>query len=66
MCVQWWPLANNWLPTKIEGKVTIFPQNYDLKDGYSVSFSDSVLLPRNDKEGRFARAVLVSVVDSGL
>ena len=68
MCVQWWPLANNWLPTKIEGKVTIFPQNCaqnDLKDGYSVSFSDLVLLPRNDKEGRFASAVLVSVVDSG-
>ena len=68
VCVQWWPLANNWLPTKIEGKVTIFPQNCaqnDLKDGYSVSFSDFVLVPRNDKEARFASAVLVSLVDSG-
>ena len=53
---------------QIERKVTIFPQNCaqnDAKDEYSVSFSDLVFLPRNDKEGRFASAVLVRALDSG-
>ena len=72
VCGHHWQLCPavcvEWLPTKIEGKVTIFPQNCaqnDAKDGYSVSFSDLVFLPRNDKEGRFASAVLVSALDSG-
>ena len=72
VCGHHWQLCPavcvEWLPTKIEGKVTIFPQNCaqnDAKDEYSVSFSDLVFLPRNDKEGRFASAVLVRALDSG-